>query len=366
MWSTRKELETALAQAGLEEWSSRLAVAARHAIILEPGPLEEGADAPIGASRLGGMPDLPADVPWPWRPALSGRTVFADHAERTWPLTFVAQIDFAEIHSAGGLEGFPSSGRLLFFCDPILEPWGWSSDDKSCASVMFFTDETDRLARRRFPAELSNPAAGVARPEKFLHGPRDVIFRPRRMTPRLWLLPPPRGSVDLATLDGLPAPPGWTGVYPKGWDDKTYAAYDQFWTDLKAVLGNAFGEDHQVGGTAFPETGPVEADCVKYGDDDYANDPPEEEKAFRERREKDGAPVDWPDYEEWSQTHRAFLERERASYFARAGNWQLVLQLACDGEIGPWGVEGHAYLCIRKTDLAECRFDRCWAMWQCS
>src|SRR5215510_4121741 len=112
MWSTRKELETVLAQAGLGEWSPRLAAAARPAMILEPGPLEEGADAPIGASRLGGMPDLLPDVPWPWRPAISGRKFFADHAERPWPLTFVAQIDFAEIHSAGGLEGFPSSGRL--------------------------------------------------------------------------------------------------------------------------------------------------------------------------------------------------------------------------------------------------------------
>jgi hypothetical protein len=281
-------------------------------------------------------------------------------------LTFVAQIDFAEIHSAGGLEGFPSSGRLLFFCDPILGPWGWSSDDKSCASVMFFTGAADRLARRDLPVEFNNPAAGLPRPEKCLVGPRDVIFRPRRVTPRRWLLPPPSGSVDLATLDGMRTPPGWTGAYPKGWDDKTYETYEQFWEDLDVVHENAFGGYHQVGGIAFPETETVEADCVKYGDDDYANHPPEEEKAFRERREKDGAPGDWPDFKEWSQIYDAFLERERVSYSARAGNWQLVLQLACDGEIGPWGVEGHAYVCIRKTDLAECRFDRCWAMWQCS
>ena len=162
MWSTRKELETVLAHAGLGEWSPRLAAAARPAMILEPGPLEEGADAPIGASRLGGMPDLPPDVPWPWRPAISGRKFFADHAERPWPLTFVAQIDFAEIHSAGGLEGFPSSGRLLFFCDPILEPWGWSSDDESCASVMFFTGPADRLARRALPVERA-----IRRPGSF-------------------------------------------------------------------------------------------------------------------------------------------------------------------------------------------------------
>src|SRR5215475_13806980 len=107
MWSTREELETVLARAGLGEWSPRLAAAARHAVVLEPGPVEEGADAPIGASRLGGMPDLPAGIPWPWRPARPVGEAFKDHAARQWPLSFAAQIEFAEILSAGGLEGLP-------------------------------------------------------------------------------------------------------------------------------------------------------------------------------------------------------------------------------------------------------------------
>jgi uncharacterized protein YwqG len=172
MWTTRKELEAVLTQVGLGEWSPRLAAAARHAMILEPGPVEEGADAPMGASRLGGTPDFPAEAHWPWRPALPNRTVFKDHLARPWPLRFVAQIDFAEILSAGGLEGFPTSGRLLFFCDPI-ETWGTTG-----ASVMFFTDETDRLGRRDFPAQFSNP--GTDDPIR----PRDFIFRPRRVDPQ--------------------------------------------------------------------------------------------------------------------------------------------------------------------------------------
>jgi hypothetical protein len=104
MWSTRQELEAVLAQAGLGEWSPRLAAAARHAIVLEPGPVEEGVDAPIGASRVGGMPDLPCGVPWPWRPALDQGT-YKEHARRPWPLSFVAQTDFAEIRAAGGRKG---------------------------------------------------------------------------------------------------------------------------------------------------------------------------------------------------------------------------------------------------------------------
>src|SRR5262249_20784428 len=158
MWSTRKELEAALAQAGLGEWSPRLAAAARHAITLEPGPVEEGADAPIGASRLGGQPDLPPDVDWPIRPPLDSevtavgdagvlpdrilfgrlhwlyRLVRTQHwkrvheriqthqenlrqvRSRAWPLSFVAQVDFAELHLVHALDGFPAAGLLSFFC----------------------------------------------------------------------------------------------------------------------------------------------------------------------------------------------------------------------------------------------------------
>src|SRR5260370_9964569 len=85
MWSTRKELETALAQAGLGEWSPRLAAGARYAIILEPGPVEEGADAPTGASRLGGQPDLPPDVDWPIRPPLTPEITAIEYAAPRLP-----------------------------------------------------------------------------------------------------------------------------------------------------------------------------------------------------------------------------------------------------------------------------------------
>jgi hypothetical protein len=247
MWSTREELEAVLAQAGLGEWSPRLAAAARHAIILEPGRVEEGADAPIGASRLGGMPDLPPEVPWPWRPALPpiGWEELPEnlqkllhlemaHEARSWPLSFIAQVDFAEILSAGGLEGFPSSGRLLFFCDPVME-------DQARASVMFLEEPTDRLSRRDFPAELSHPGE-VARREAFM-------FRPRRLTPRLWLLPPPDGSRELLTLGGVLSGPDWRKRWAAQWE-----AYERFWRDLRGQHPGApsmDGEIHQVGGIPF-------------------------------------------------------------------------------------------------------------------
>ena len=376
MWSTREEMEAVLAQAGLGEWSPRLAAAARHAIILEPGHVEEGADAPIGTSRLGGMPDLPPEVPWPWRPALpSGgwkelpqnlqKLLHLEraHEARSWPLSFIAQIDFAEILSAGGLEGFPSSGRLFFFCDPVAYPWGAKIDDQACASVMFLREPTDRLSRRDLPAELSEPGK-VARPEAFK-------FRPRRLTPRLWLLPPPDGSREIMAFGDVPL------ASPLDWRRRWAAereAYKRFWHDLAARHPSAFGahwpstggEIHQVGGIPFSIGDPVEMDCVKFAEDDYSNHPME--KGWYELvRSRDGPPDEWPDFEERWQAHCAFTERERARHFERADGWQLVLQVDSDLAAGmQWGDVGRLNVCIRKLDLAERRFNRCWTVLQCS
>jgi hypothetical protein len=406
MWSTRKELEAALAQAGLGEWSPRLAAAARHAITLEPGPVEEGADAPIGASRLGGQPDLPPDVDWPIRPPLDSEVTAVEDAavlpdrilfgrlhwlyrlfrtqhwkrvheriqthqenlrqvrSRAWPLSFVAQVDFAELHLVHALDGFPAAGLLSFFCDPHDWPWGHTREDQTRAHVIFTEAPPERLQRRRPPPEFDEPAASAVKP----------VFRPRRLTPKLLLLPPPFCSRELLALDGTQPAPGWTAIYPRCWgepEDETFKAYQQFWEALAAEHPNALGSQcsriYQVGGIAFSWQDPVEADCVKYGDDDYSNNPPEMEKAFIERRRKDRPPIDWPDYEEWSQAYDAFMARERAMYRGRARSWQLVLQVDSDLGTGmEWGDWGRLYVCIRKPDLAERRFDRCWTLLQCT
>ena len=137
---------------------------------------------------------------------------------------------------------------------------------------MFLTDETDRLRRREFPVEFGNPSYG--RPYNFM-------FRPRRVTPKLWLLPPPWGSRELRALDGVPPPLDWRGIYPRCWkrpEDKAFKAYERFWKDLAKERPNAFTSDgalHQVGGVGHPWQDPVEVDCVRYADDDYHNQPME-------------------------------------------------------------------------------------------
>ena len=403
MWSTRKELETALAQAGLGEWSPGLAAGARHAIILEPGPVEEGADAPIGASRLGGQPDLPPEVDWPIGPPPNPEVTAVEYAapglpdrvlfgslrwlhrlfrtqeskrvhegiqtyresvrqvrNRAWPLSFVAQVDFAEIHLVHALDGFPTAGRLSLFCDPYDWPWGHTREDQAQARVIFTEAPAERLQRRRSPQEFDEPAASAVK----------SVFRPRRLTPKLCLLPPPFCSRELLALDGIPPPLDWSGIYPRCWGRLEEKAYEQFWQDLAAEHPTAFGPPwpssggmiHQVGGIAFSWQDPVETDCVKFGDDDYSNHPTV--KAWVER---DGPPFQWPDFEEQKKAFSAFRARERATHFARADSWQLVLQIDSDYEAGmQWGNGGRIYVCIRKRDLAESRFDRCWTLLQCT
>ena len=68
----------------------------------------------------------------------------------------------------------------------------------------------------------------------------------------------------------------------------------------------------------------------------------------------DGAPIDWPDYQEAWQAWSAFEARERATHFARADSWQLVLQFD-GGFVAEYVWDYRFYVCIRKSDLAERR-----------
>ena len=347
MWSNASELEGALQHAGLGEWAPRLAQLARRCIALIPGPLEQGASTPLGACRIGGEPDMPPDIDWPARPPITekGESVLAGpmpgrvllgsrhwvhrlfrtpkwtqalegwersrQAEknvrnRPWPLSFVAQIDFAELHAVHALDGFPHAGRLLLFCDPLDWPWG-ARDDQARAQAIFAELPPER---RRPPPEFDAPEARELMP-------RGYVFKPRALRPTAWLLPPPWGSREFLRLRAE-APAAWAH------QADVFFAYDRFWTDLYAQHPETFGRRgdmiHQVGGTAFSIQEPVEDECAKFAGDAVE----------------------------------------------AADIWQLVLQIDSDIEVGmEWGDVGRLYLCARNRDLAARRFDRCWMVMQC-
>ena len=111
--------------------------------------------APMGASRLGGEPDLPPDFPWPqWK----GR-----HQ------SFVAQMDLEELPKIAGREMLPPRGRLYFFyamdCDddnPL--PSGLTASERGTFPVYYSEHPTSSLKRTSIPAHgMSDPGAGEKR-----------------------------------------------------------------------------------------------------------------------------------------------------------------------------------------------------------
>ncbi len=88
----------------------------------------------LGASRFGGMPDMPATLAWP---------IFADR-----PMALVAQLSMAELVGLDSQQLLPQSGWLYFFFDASNEaPFEESDDDARCWRVLYHDGPVAELAR---------------------------------------------------------------------------------------------------------------------------------------------------------------------------------------------------------------------------
>lgn len=119
-------------------------------ITSQPRPLET---LPLGASRFGGSPDLPAGFEWP------------QHRGR--PITFLAQFDLSELQ----LPTLPPKGWLLFFYDVAEQPWGFDPLHRGSARVIYLDVERDALLRATHPDVTSaggpyEPCALAFQPER--------------------------------------------------------------------------------------------------------------------------------------------------------------------------------------------------------
>lgn len=121
------------------------------------------------SSWLGGDPELPPAVPWP------------EHAGQ--PMSFVAQLDLAEVRDAGGPEWLPAAGALSFFFALDEAPYGERLDGATTWCVIHHA--ADRALERR----IGSPAV-AAWPE------RRIAFRPVKSLPSLtWL------GVEVSEID---------------------------------------------------------------------------------------------------------------------------------------------------------------------
>lgn len=134
--SLQSKLDALISECSLDQWRQQILERARPAVLL---PVEPVDNAPVGASRLGGTPDLPNG--WDWPVADPDEEYAEDDPQY---LTFLAQINLADVPS--GIDGLPAKGWLFIFA--VAE----DADDNPNA-VLFYDGPATELSRRPEPQE---------------------------------------------------------------------------------------------------------------------------------------------------------------------------------------------------------------------
>ncbi|MET3838776.1 YwqG family protein [Bradyrhizobium sp. OAE829] len=361
LFKTAAEIDGSLRAAGVRAAdATALAAGSKPYIWLETAEVDDEAEIALGATKIGGTPDLPVTMPWPWRPPypdhqqrieetqagvtlLNPQDMMAEQAEmleefrkvlppdefeafaaesakvdyskfsldslvedirRTGqpaPLQFIAQVDLAEIWLTGPVDpDIPREGRLFFFYDTDHRPGGDRPADITGARLIYDLTPTHSLKRASPPAELSahKQTAG---------------FRPQRCVLHTGMWPPYYGS------------PEWNACEIKARAEKSVEAW---WYEVTRD-----GHDHRFGGHPLQIQGNMQTECalVSKGLDLSARN-----SKAAERLKSDAA------------------------------NWLLLLQIASDDRAGMmWGDVGNLYVWIHRDALRARRFEEVRVIMQC-
>ncbi len=144
--NTLEELQVLFEEARLSHYFSSMKPFVRNAIHMDLTPVEE-ATLPLGRSKIGGHPDLPKAMPWPHRECGSERI----------PLSFLCQINFAEVKPYDQGNELPEDGILYLFYDCDEEdgmPWGFDPQDGEGKEVIYYTGSLGSLERKTAPEDL--------------------------------------------------------------------------------------------------------------------------------------------------------------------------------------------------------------------
>jgi uncharacterized protein YwqG len=126
---------------GLAEALPALEAKLRPSIRLLP---REGAPGGAGASRLGGLPDLPEALTWPrWNGA---------------PMSFIGQLRLADFAAYETEAPLPREGLLSFFFDSRQAAWGYTPEHRGGWLVHFHAGGASDLRVAPYPEDLPKRA----------------------------------------------------------------------------------------------------------------------------------------------------------------------------------------------------------------
>lgn len=134
----KADVQDAFVKAGLSRVLKDLDTLLKPSIRLTTRIVDESTIA-VGASKLGGLPDLPAGTPWP-----------------TWqglPQSFIAQIRLEDVRQYDVEKVLPQSGMLWFFYDAKQETYGDDPANRGGWAVLY-DQSSPALQRTSAPASL--------------------------------------------------------------------------------------------------------------------------------------------------------------------------------------------------------------------
>lgn len=264
-------------------------------------PPEALSPAPLGASRLGGWPDLPADVSWPqWQ-------------ER--PMAFLAQINLAEMHAIEPDLGLPKTGVLSFFLGCTDQAYRNDKHRRECYGVdLMLGTEAGAAAW----CVLHHPESADLQRRSYDANPAPDLFEPCAI----------RGQRGKRAL-----PDENAAIYPLLCETLSRTQCDDY-NELLALLApdaDAAAGEQLMGYPQLIQGTPPEMMC---------------ELAARGLN-----PWQYPAAED-----PAYAELSRA-----AGQWTLLLQLTSQSAAGfEWGDGGHFYFYGKREALAKGDFSQIW------
>ncbi len=313
----------------LKRVSDQLTALLRPSIRLMLAP--DAGPPPVGATKLGGRPDLPADTPWPTcrieMPAPSEAFLKARPLERRLPadgivhLAFVAQVNLEDVHEFDVDSLLPSAGMLSFF----YNPQSFASDTGPRNSVQdmlsgFSYNQYGYGNIRNWQVLYTAPGVDLA--------PRDF---PSTLDDRR--LQYAEKAVKLSTERTLPALETsylpWPGSKPEGLITLTESEWQAYAQRKDNLRGNQ--EIHQMLGFADQTAGPCD------------------ERSY------------WDWRKQLAGESRQWAEIPTSERLKAAESIRLLLQVGTFDSSGAWwGRNGRLYFFIQESDLRASDFSQVW------
>lgn len=140
-----KTTQQRIRQLGFEFLPKRFQTSARETIYITLHRAKREIDIPIGASKIGGQPDLPQGWKWP-----INESKRKGHSSVGQPLAFFFQLNLAESSKYDLEHKLPKAGWLYFFIAATL--FDHSDGDNKSWRLLYFPGNASKLSRREPPS----------------------------------------------------------------------------------------------------------------------------------------------------------------------------------------------------------------------